>query len=137
MGSRAGLVAELLEQVAGNPLEGGDVLGGHVLAPASDPARRRAQEPLLVRLGRDIDVARVLEHPRLEGNVREGADTADDRVRVGDELFVAQLVVSALPDPAPEGTRVADLLAPEAREASRSLGMGPSPRIRPFRHLEE
>src|SRR6476646_1486 len=70
---RDDLVAELLEEIAGNSLERRSVGGGHVLAPAPDAGRGWAQKPLLVWLGGNVHGTRVVEHRRVEGDLRERA----------------------------------------------------------------
>src|SRR5262249_38885879 len=60
--ARPNVVAELEKQVSRDPLEGRDVLAGHLLTPAPDACRRRTEKPLLVRLCRDVDSAGVVEH---------------------------------------------------------------------------
>ena len=90
-----------------------------------------------MRLPGDVDRAGVVEHRRLERNRRERADRAHGRLRLGDEVLVAHLVVAGRAHTPPERPRVADLLAPQARELLRRRRMRPRARERPLGHLQE
>ena len=109
------LVAELVEQVARDALEGLEVVGVHALAPAADRVggRRLLRErvrlhPLLAgsqRLAVDrLQVVRHLRHPllgalvvrehhRVELELDEVADRAQRALGVEDQVLVAQLEV--------------------------------------------
>ena len=79
---RRQLVAELARAGRRRPSSNAATSAGPIsLRQSRRPARRRPREALLVRLRRDVDLARVVEHRRLEGEAREARRCARSRRR--------------------------------------------------------
>ncbi len=90
-----------------------------------------------MRLRRDVDRTRVVEHRRLVREVGKLADRSYDACGVRDEIFVADLDVARRAGPPPELSGPPNLRAPLACEAGGTSWMRPRPRDHTFRHVQK
>ncbi len=120
-GMRA-VVAELREEVARDRLEERRVVGSHLLAPGARVADRRLGQARMVGVERRVLAAVVLEHAGLVLEVEERADLAEVRLRLLDEVFVAELVVRV---GAAERLRAPHLTLPRDRQLADEVRARP------------
>src|SRR5215207_6304882 len=118
------LVAELGDEFARDSLEALGIVRRHLLLPPP-PGGRWLYEPGVIGQAPGALTSVVTEHLGVELQLEEPAHHPQRRLRVGDEVLVAQLEVTARAQLATEASRAGDLAPPLRRERSQAAGAGP------------
>src|SRR5215211_139051 len=118
------LVAELGDELARDSLEALGIVRRHLLLPAP-PGGRWLYEAVVIGQARGALTSVIAEHLGIELQLEDPAHHPQRRLRVGDEVLVAQLEITARAQLATEASRAADLAPPLRRERGQAAGAGP------------